>query len=229
MATPCDPLATAMKIRITRKAWGEAVILRDITLEIGPREAVALLGPSGIGKSTLLRIVAGLDTGFEGNVTDAGRIAMAFQEPTLLPWRSVRDNLTLTTNCTPGEADALLQAVGLPDAGARFPNTLSLGQARRISLARAFAMRPDTLLLDEPFASLDREAAARMLALLLDLLRDHPARLILVTHDPMEAARLATRVLTLGGTPATVQRERYLDESPADRDEARIMQLLTTL
>lgn len=214
-----------MRIDITRKAWGETVILRDIALEIGPREAVALLGPSGIGKSTLLRIVAGLDAAYEGSVTGAGRIAMAFQEPTLLPWRSVRDNLTLTAKCTPDQAEALLRAVGLPEAGPRFPNTLSLGQARRVSLARAFAMRPDTLLLDEPFASLDRDAAARMQALLLDLLRDHPARLLLVTHDPMEAARLAKRALTLGGTPATVQRESHLDDLPASRSNAQITRL----
>lgn len=218
-----------MRIEVARKAWGEAVILRDIALEVGPREAVALLGPSGIGKSTLLRIIAGLDTDYEGHVTGAGRIAMAFQEPTLLPWRSVRDNLTLTAKCTPEEADALLLAVGLPEAGPRFPNTLSLGQARRVSLARAFAMRPDTLLLDEPFASLDREAAARMQSLLLDLLRDHPARLLLVTHDPMEAARLATRALTLGGIPATVQRESHLDDPPANRSDARITQLAAEL
>ncbi len=217
-----------MRVAITRKAWGEAVILRDIALEIGPQDAVALLGPSGIGKSTLLRIVAGLDTAWEGSVTGAGRIGMAFQEPTLLPWRSVRDNLTLTTACSTAEADTLLRAVGLPDAGPRFPNTLSLGQARRVSLARAFAMRPDTLLLDEPFASLDREAAARMQALLLDLLRDHPARLLIVTHDPMEAARLATRIITLGGSPATLRGDRSLDDLPADRSEERIARIAAT-
>jgi len=218
-----------MRVEVTRKAWGEAVILRDVVLEIGPRESVALLGPSGIGKSTLLRIVAGLDEGFEGRTSGTGRIAMAFQEPTLLPWRSVRDNLTLTTRCTVVEADALLRAVGLPEAGPRFPNTLSLGQARRVSLARAFAMRPDTLLLDEPFASLDRESAGRMQALLLDLLRDHPARLLLVTHDPMEAARLATRVVTLGGTPASIRRERTLDDLPGARTETRIAHLAAEL
>ena len=229
MGTPRDPVAAAMRVEVARKAWGEAVILRDIALEIGPRESVALLGPSGIGKSTLLRIIAGLDEGFEGRVTGAGRIAMAFQEPTLLPWRSVRDNLTLTTECTTDEADTLLRAVGLPEAAPRFPNTLSLGQARRVSLARAFAMRPDTLLLDEPFASLDRDAAGRMQALLLDLLCEHPARLLLVTHDPMEAARLATRVLTLDGTPATMHHERLFDDPPATRSDAQIAHLAAEL
>ncbi len=218
-----------MRVTVLRKAYGETVILRDFVMEVGSREAVALIGPSGIGKSTLLRIIAGLDGAYEGAVSGAGRIALAFQEPTLLPWRSVRDNLTLTTRCSRAEADALLASVGLPDIGERFPNTLSLGQARRVSLARAFAMRPDTLLLDEPFASLDRDVSAKMQALLLDLLRAHPARLILVTHDRGEAARLATRVLRLGGVPARIEAETPLETPVAARDEAMIAKLASTL
>ena len=218
-----------MRVEVARKAYGETVILRDFVLEIGARESVALIGPSGIGKSTLLRIVAGLDDDCEGRVTGAGRIAMAFQEPTLLPWRGLRENLTLTTRCSGAEADALLASVGLPGMGDRFPNTLSLGQARRVALARAFAMRPDTLLLDEPFVSLDREVSVRMQALLLDLLRGHPARLILVTHDPAEAARLATRVLRLGGVPARIERESRLDTPVEARDEAAVAAIAALL
>ncbi len=218
-----------MRIEVARKAYGETTILRDFVLEVAPQESVALLGPSGIGKSTLLRIVAGLDDAYEGRVTGAGRIALAFQEPTLLPWRSVRDNLTITTRCTASQADELLASVGLPQVGDRFPNTLSLGQARRVSLARAFAMRPDTLLLDEPFASLDRDASSKMQALLLDLLRAHPARLILVTHNPAEAARLVTRVLRLGGIPAQIEGDTRFETPVADRDEPTIAAMAAEL
>lgn len=189
-----------MRVEITRKAYGDATILRDFTLEVAPRERLALTGPSGIGKSTLLRIIAGLDTDFEGAVSGAGRIAVAFQEPTLLPWRSVRDNLTIATGCTARQADELLTAVELAHTADRFPGTLSLGQARRISLARAFAAKPDTLLLDEPFASLDHAVSARMQDLLVTLLDQRPARLILVTHEPAEAARITDRAVTLHGT-----------------------------
>ena len=218
-----------MRVEVTRKAYGETVILRDFVLEAGARESLALIGPSGIGKSTLLRIIAGLDGAYEGRLSGAGRISIAFQEPTLLPWRSLRENLTLTTGCPVAEADALLASVGLPDTGDRFPGTLSLGQARRVSLARAFAMRPDTLLLDEPFASLDREVSRQMQALLLDLLREHPARLILVTHDPMEAARLADRVLRLGGTPARILDDVALTIPVAERDDGTITKMAATL
>ncbi len=191
-----------MRVNVTRKAYGDTTILRDFTLEVADRERVALTGPSGIGKSTLLRIIAGLDTDFEGQVTGAGRIAVAFQEPTLLPWRSVRDNLTIATGCTAPEADTLLTAVELPHTADRFPGTLSLGQARRISLARAFAAQPDTLLLDEPFTSLDHEVSARMQDLLSALLEARPIRLILVTHEPAEAQRIADRVILLPATTA---------------------------
>lgn len=218
-----------MKLDLQRKAFGGTAILHDIALAMEPGERVALIGPSGIGKSTLLRVIAGLDTAFEGRISGAGRLAIAFQEPTLLPWRSVRDNLTLATRCTAAEADTLLAAVGVEGAAERFPGTLSLGQARRVGLARAFAARPETLLLDEPFASLDRAVSDAMQELLLVLLADHPARLILVTHEPREAARLSDRVLRLGGMPATVRDERVLEGRSGTRDGETIDRIAAAL
>lgn len=188
-----------MMIDLPGKSFGGRAILGPIRLSVAPGERVAILGPSGIGKSTLLRIIAGLDPAFPGM---PGRTAMVFQEPTLLPWRDALANLALTTGCTLSEAQEWLAATGLAGLEHHVPRQLSLGQQRRLSLARAFAARPETLLMDEPFASLDADTAGRMLALTDDLLTRTGAALILVTHDPAEATRLRARPLTLAGSPA---------------------------
>ena len=193
-----------MRVDIRGKAFGEARVLGPIAFEVGPTEAVALTGPSGIGKSTLLRIIAGLDSDFDGKITGAGRLAMVFQEPTLMPWRSARDNVTLAAEVSSAEADTLLASVGLGGKADLFPTQLSLGQRRRVAIVRAFARRPETLLMDEPFTSLDAESSRGMQELLRGLLGERPTRLILVTHDPRDAEALATRRIHLDGAPARV-------------------------
>lgn len=202
-----------MKVDIRAKSFGGQPILRNISFEVGPRERLAILGPSGIGKTTLIRIIASLDGDFEGVVKEAGRISFAFQEPTLLPWRSVHANLTLATRCSDDTAQNILETVGLGEMAPRFPNTLSLGQARRVALARAFLAHPDTLILDEPFASLDEASAARMEEVLADLLARHPARLLIVTHDPAAARRVAEREIALEGPPAQIRHDLRYAES----------------
>lgn len=193
-----------MRLEIDGRAFGERQVLGRVSLSLARGERVALLGPSGIGKTTLMRIVAGLDRGFQGRREVPERLAMVFQEPTLLPWRSAEANLTLPTGASATEAARLMAAVGLAGREAAYPRQLSLGQQRRLALARAFAARPDILLMDEPFASLDAETAGRMLDLTDRLLGDSGAGLILVTHDPAHAARLGARALTLSGAPATL-------------------------
>jgi sulfonate transport system ATP-binding protein len=189
---------STLQVTIRRKAFGANVVLRDIDFAVGPGEVLGILGPSGTGKSTLLRLVAGLDRDFEGEVRRPGRIAMVFQEPTLLPWRNARANLMLVTGVGGAEAEAALEAVGLGGRGALFPRQLSLGQQRRLALARAFVTQPELLLLDEPFASLDQPLVAEMLALTERLIaRARPATLF-VTHAAAEAERLATRILRIG-------------------------------
>jgi NitT/TauT family transport system ATP-binding protein len=193
-------------VEIRAKRFGATPVLGPIRLRVAPGETVALLGPSGIGKSTLLRIVAGIDRAFSGHVSCPEPLAMVFQTPLLLPWRSARDNLLLTRPAlAPEAAEAALDRVGLQGRGDDFPGQLSLGQQRRLALARAFAGRPAALLLDEPFASLDAERAAQMIALTEALIAETRPATLLVTHARAEAERLADRILHLSGQPATLE------------------------
>ena len=194
-----------MRIDLQSKSFGARAVLGPVRLSVGRGQRVALLGPSGIGKSTLLRIIAGLDRAFEGRVEGGDRLAVVFQEPTLLPWRRALENITIPTGCDPDEARALMSKVGLEGRETQFPRQMSLGQQRRLALARAFAARPDILLMDEPFASLDPDTAARMIDLTGTLLDGSGAGLILVTHDEAEPARLGARALRLSGSPAVLQ------------------------
>jgi len=210
----------AMRIDIARKRFGSAVILEGIALDIAPGARVAITGPSGVGKSTLVRIVAGLDTRFDGRVDPPGRLGMVFQEPTLLPWRSARDNITLPTGCDAATASALMAEVGLAGRESAFPGKLSLGQQRRLALARAFAARPDLFLMDEAFASLDEPTAERMRALTASLLAPRDVTALIVTHDPSEAVTLAERIIGINGTPGRVVfdcRRADLGPDPAAR------------
>ena len=181
-----------------------APILGRLTLDVARGETVALTGPSGIGKTTLLRIIAGLETGYHGKVRLRGVPAVVFQEPTLLRWRTLAQNLCLATRISERDAFDHLARVGLADKADLFPDQLSLGQQRRLSLARAFALRPDILLMDEPFVSLDPSLAEEMMTLFEKLRAvDQPATL-LITHEEREAERLADRIVRLDGRPAVV-------------------------
>ncbi|ATN35757.1 ABC transporter ATP-binding protein [Rhizobium sp. ACO-34A] len=192
-------------VDIRRKAFGDNVILKDISFEMATGETVAILGSSGIGKSTLLRLITGIDPAFEGSVQLPANIAMVFQEPVLLPWRSVLQNLTIVH---PGLGDeaalSALHRIGIADKAGLFPGQLSLGQQRRLALARAFAGKPELLVMDEPYVSLDPETAEEMLELTEALVAETRPAVILVTHSEREAERLAGRRLRLAGHPATI-------------------------
>lgn len=194
-----DPV---LSLRLQGKRFAATPVLGPVALDIARGETVAVTGPSGAGKTTLLRIIAGLDADFTGSLHRPGRVAMVFQEPTLLPWRSARDNITLATGTTPATAELRLSEVGLAGRGGALPGQLSLGQQRRLALARALAADPDLLLLDEPFVSLDPALAAEMVALTARLLAPRQAAAVLVTHSRSEAEVLADRVLLLSGQPA---------------------------
>jgi NitT/TauT family transport system ATP-binding protein len=179
--------------------------LGEIRFSVAKGEVLAILGPSGIGKSTLLRILAGIDTGFEGSVDRPERLAMVFQEPTLLRWRTVAENLMLVQpDLRREDAIDALARVGIAEKADQFPGQLSLGQQRRVALARAIACDPEGLVLDEPFASLDPDTGTEMLALTEKLISETQPATVFVTHSEAEASRLSTRILRLAGRPATI-------------------------
>jgi NitT/TauT family transport system ATP-binding protein len=182
--------------------------IRDLVLNVAPESMTVLMGPSGCGKTTLLRIVAGLDVKFTGEtgIPANTRIGLMFQEPRLLPWRTVRQNIELVAapDFGPQDLDRLAQAVGIADMLPRYPQELSLGLARRVALARAFATEPNLLLLDEPFVSLDERTADRLRKLLLEVWQARPTTAILVTHNPREAILLADQLVLLAPRPTHV-------------------------
>jgi NitT/TauT family transport system ATP-binding protein len=205
-----------LRLRLESKAFltdrGRLPVLGRIELSLAEREIVAIVGPSGCGKTTLLRIIGGLEKDFDGELEWAGkeppRIGNVFQEPRLLPWRTVRENILLAQQVTnPGIADDLLDTLGLAPFRDSYPGRLSLGMARRVAIARAFAIEPRLVLLDEPFVSLDPAMAERSREVLLSAWNARPIAAFLVTHDHDEAACLADRILVLDGQPARLIRE----------------------
>jgi sulfonate transport system ATP-binding protein len=196
------------------RGGNQVIALRNLRARIGPSELCVITGPSGCGKTTLLNIIAGLDCEFAGTLSfepavRPPQIGYVFQNPRLLPWRTVRQNvaLALARDCERAALDDLLDEIGLADAADVYPARLSGGMARRAALARAFAVRPDLLLLDEPFLSLDAAAADRLRALLLRLVAARPATVLFVTHDLTEAVELADRILVLSAAPGRVVAE----------------------
>ncbi len=185
-------------------------VIEDLRFTLEAGELVALVGPSGCGKSTLLRLIGGLDLGFEGRIGWPGgarpAIGTVFQEPRLLPWRTVRENLALVRPADPTQSERLLGLLGLAAAADLYPPALSLGMARRVAIARAFVIEPALLLLDEPFVSLDPATAEQGRAVLLEAWRTRRCAALLVTHDLAEAAALADRILLLSASPTHVLR-----------------------
>jgi ABC-type nitrate/sulfonate/bicarbonate transport system ATPase subunit len=223
-----------MNIDIARKTFPalgetpERSVLSNLSLEIADGEFVAVFGPSGCGKTTLLNIVAGLDEDFDGRIDWESRgatnakIGYVFQTPRLLPWKTVRDNVRLAiTGVAPEKADekidVLLRKMGLEDHRDAYPERLSVGQARRAALARAFAIDPNILLMDEPFVSLDASTADRLRCLLLQVLKEHQTSVIFVTHDLGEAIMLADRIVFLSESPAEVIADVSVDLGKGSR------------
>ncbi len=189
---------------------------------------MALVGPSGCGKTTALNIAAGLDRAFEGSVEFGGRepvLGYVFQNPRLLPWRTVRQNVALVLPKVlrgGGLVEEWLSAMGLAEVADQYPTRLSVGMARRVALARAFVVQPDLLLMDEPFVSLDELTAQRMRALLADMLERRPATVLFVTHNLREAIQLADRILVMAPSPTRVVAEVPVGLPRALRDDAMV-------
>jgi sulfonate transport system ATP-binding protein len=198
-------------------------ILRDVAFSLRQGEVCACLGPSGCGKTTLLRIIAGLDADFEGRVVLPAehKIGMVFQEPRLLPWRSVAQNLRLVGISSEDDLAEIVASLRLSLHLDHFPGELSLGLARRVAIARAFAVKPDLLLLDEPFVSLDAALASRLREELLALVFKRNATTLIVTHDVEEAIAIADRILVLSAAPGRLLADRTIEAPRGALTETR--------
>ena len=221
-------LEVSIARRALRTASGQTrVVLHDVAFSLRKGEICALLGPSGCGKTTLLRIISGLDSDFEGRIVlpSPHRIGMVFQEPRLLPWRSVGQNLRLGGSSSETDLAEIVAALRLSKHLDHFPGELSLGLARRVAIARAFAVKPDLLLLDEPFVSLDAALAGRLRDELLALVLKRKATTLIVTHDVEEAIALADRIIILSAAPGRILADRTI-ETPRDAlTEARAVKM----
>jgi sulfonate transport system ATP-binding protein len=188
----------AVEVRKLSRTFGSTQVLAGLDLTIAPGEFVALLGRSGSGKTTLLRTLAGLDEPTSGSVAAPHPSAVVFQEPRLLPWKRVWQNVALGLGGgARARALAALDEVELSHRVDAWPLTLSGGEAQRAGLARALVREPKLLLLDEPFASVDALTRLRMHELVATLWRAHQPSVLLVTHDVDEAIGLADRALVL--------------------------------
>jgi NitT/TauT family transport system ATP-binding protein len=208
----------AVSIRFLSFAFGSGpgsrYVFRKFNLELGDESPVAILGASGCGKTTLLRLIAGLLRPLEGEVeilpafpSGLSPVSFVFQEPRLLPWMNVLENTALPIRGLlgrregEGRARYFLELVGLTDKAESRPVELSGGQRQRAGLARAFAYPSPVLLLDEPFQSLDIPLRIQLMDLTLRLLEESPRLTALVTHDPREAVYTGRRILALGRRP----------------------------
>jgi sulfonate transport system ATP-binding protein len=230
-ASAVQPVVTARQLT---RSFGSRAVLDGLDLTIQPGEFVALIGRSGSGKSTVLRALAGLDAEVGGQLDVTAAVAVAFQDPRLLPWRRVAANVALGLREPDPRAVALeaLREVGLEAQADAWPRTLSGGEAQRVSLARALVHRPSLLLLDEPFSALDALTRITTHRLVSALWAAHQPAVLLVTHDVDEALLLADRVLVLAdgrvGHEVTVTSPRPRDGADHELVELRT-QLLTQL
>jgi len=219
-----------LEVDISSKAFTNAAgerrdVLGNIAFTLEQGEVGVFVGPSGCGKTTMLRILTGLDHDYQGRVLRPAsmRIGMVFQEPRLLPWRSVEDNVRLAApNADEARLSALFEILELSAHRAHFPGELSLGLARRVALARALAVEPDFLILDEPLASLDAALAARLRGQIATLLEGRPTMTLLVTHNLDDAIRLGDRLFLLSARPARILHAVPIEKPRSIRTETDV-------
>lgn len=194
-----------MKIENITKSFSQKQIIKDFSLEIPTSTITCLIGPSGCGKSTLLNIISGLTQPDSGSVSDVGKVSYLFQEPRLLPWKSVWENVTLAVNDNKIRAAEFLRKVGLENDFDKYPDELSGGMKQRVALARAFAFESDVILMDEPFQNLDIELKAELLKTFIEIWKADRRTVLWVTHDVTEACLIANRIVCVGKNPMQIK------------------------
>ena len=223
-----------LDLAVAAKYFDAIEVLHEVAFKVAPGEVVSLVGPSGCGKSTLLRVIAGLDRDYQGSAAVLGEpvrlhsrhVGFIFQEPRLLPWLTVAENVGFEL----GKAGAkhprvheLLAEVGLTGFADAYPKQLSGGMAQRVSIARGLFTQPELLLLDEPFSAVDAFTRMRLQDLLLGIAAHHQTTLLLVTHDIDEAVYLSDRVLVLAPRPGRLVGEVHNPQPrPRDRRAAEL-------
>jgi len=220
--------------RIFNTADGQSLhAIGELEFSLKADSFTVIVGPSGCGKTTTLRMILGLDKGFKGSISTGSEkeIAAVFQEPRLLPWRTVEQNvlLALAADKSAHSLDELFEALGLTDVRHFYPSQLSLGLARRAAIARAFAVEPSLLILDEPFVSLDEPTANRLRTLLLELWQARPTTVLMVTHNVREAAELADEILIFSERPTKVVETLPIDTPRDQRDATEIQRIVNQL
>lgn len=219
---------------VSKKDGTVQTVFEDFSLAVAPGELVALVGASGTGKTTLLHLVAGLETPDSGVIeVGAGtapiRTGMVFQQPRLLDWISVAENVEIaakSAGLSTAAVPELLEAVGLSEYADAYPSVLSGGQRQRAAVARAFAVDPDVVLFDEPFSALDELTGRKLRLLLQTLLVERSVTGLLVTHNALEAAFLSDRVVVLADRPARIVQDlRVTLPRPRSTEDATLFDL----
>jgi len=227
-------VAASVEIRNISKTYGRLKVIDDWDLAIGQGQRMVVLGPSGAGKTTFLRMVAGLEQPDTGKIRlSSSKTAFVFQEPRLIPWRSVRDNLRFVNPAA--DVSAILKQLRLEGFEDYMPAQLSGGMQQRVNLARALIIEPDLLILDEAFTSLDLPFKLNLIQDLLEYLKMKRFTMLMVTHDLKEALYLADRILVLSAAPArilhdfTVRLEEHRSFSDPEllRQESELLDLMS--
>ena len=219
-----------IKVEDITKSYGEGKgkvqVLNEINFAVDDREFVVILGPSGCGKTTLLKMIDGLISPTSGTITMDGdpitepkpELALVFQNFGLFPWRTVRKNIILgleiqgvAKDAGQRRADELIELIGLEGFEESYPSELSGGMQQRVGLARALAVDPEVLLMDEPFGALDAQTKDQMQTELLKLWEEKRKTVVFITHDISEAVYLADRILVMSSKPSTIVHEVDVD------------------
>ncbi len=202
------------------KTFDKLEVIKDLSFDVNSNDIIGILGPSGVGKSTILKLIAGLEKPTKGTlINNTKKVGYVFQEPRLLPWKTTLNNVLLPLTISgmeknKAEEKALhyLEKMGLSGFETYYPSQLSGGMLQRVSLARAFALEPDLLLLDEPFSALDLRLKSVLETMLKELLQENPIPVLYVSHSPEEVVQFANRIFMMfaGGV---------IEELPVDEDD----------